>query len=102
MCKNMTIHRIRLSKMQKLINVLAVASAAVSVAVVGTVGYVYVNREAIIEDVKEKALGSVMGGLGGAGLGGGLGGDLPVGAPDLGTPADSAAAPATPTNPIQF
>ena len=89
MCKNMTIHRIRLSKMQKLINVLAVASAAVSVAVVGTVGYVYVNREAIIEDVKEKALGSVMGGLGGAGLGGGLGGDLPVGAPDLGTPADS-------------
>ena len=52
--------------MQKLINVLAVASAAVSVAVVGTVGYVYVNREAIIEDVKEKALGSVMGGLGGA------------------------------------
>ena len=56
--------------MQKLINVLAVASAAVSIAVVGTVGYVYVNREAIIEDVKEKALGSVMGGLGGAGLGG--------------------------------
>ena len=56
--------------MQKLINVLAVASAAVSVAVVGTVGYVYVNREAIIEDVKEKALGSVMGGFGGAGLGG--------------------------------
>ena len=98
----MTIHRIRLSKMQKLINVLAVASAAVSVAVVGTVGYVYVNREAIIEDVKEKALDSVMGGLGGAGLGGGLGGDLPVGAPDLGTPPDSAAAPATPTNPIQF
>ena len=36
--------------MQKLINVLAVASAAVSIAVVGTVGYVFVNREAI-EDV---------------------------------------------------
>ena len=72
--------------MQKLINVLAVASATVSVAVVGTVGYVYVNREAIIEDVKEKALGSVLGGgfTGGAGLGGaGLGGDLPTGAVDL-------------------
>ena len=82
----MTIHRIRLSKMQKLINVLAVASAAVSVAVVGTVGYVYVNREAIIEDVKEKALGSVMGGFGGAGLGG----DLPVGAPDLAPSAPQA------------
>ena len=99
----MTIHRIRLSKMQKLINVLAVASAAVSIAVVGTVAYVYVNREAIIEDVKEKALGSIMGA--GAGLGalggaaGGLGGDLPVGAPDLATPsaAPQASAPSVPS-----
>ena len=88
--------------MQKLINVLAVASAAVSVAVVGTVGFVYVNREAIIEDVKEKALGAVMGGLGGAGLGGSLGGDLPVGAPDLAPSTPQAAAPAAPTAPIQF
>ena len=88
--------------MQKLINVLAVASAAVSVAVVGTVGYVYVNREAIIEDVKEKALDSVMGGLGGAGLGGSLGSDLPIGTPDLAAPSDTpqAAAPAVPSNPF--
>ena len=76
--------------MQKVINVLAVASAAVSVAVVGTVGYLYTNREAIIEDVKEKALESIMGG--GIG-GGGLGGDLPVGTPDLAPPAGQAAAP---------
>jgi len=89
--------------MQKLINVLAVASAAVSVAVVGTVGYVYVNREAIIEDVKEKALGSVMGGLGGAGLGGSLGSDLPIGTPDLAPSTPQASAPAAaPTAPIQF
>ena len=54
--------------MQKLINVLAVASAAVSVAVVGTGAYVYVNKDAIIESVTEKALGG-LGGLGGAGLG---------------------------------
>ena len=74
--------------MQKIINVLAVASAAVSVAVVGLGGYVYLNREAIIEDVKEKALG----GLGGS-LGGGLGGDLPIGAPDLAAPDTSATAP---------
>ena len=88
--------------MQKIINVLAVASAAVSVAVVGTVGYVYVNREAIIEDVKEKALGSVMGGLGGAGLGGSLPSDLPIGTPDLAPTTPQAAAPAAPTAPIQF
>ena len=87
--------------MQKLINVLAVASAAVSVAVVGTVGYVYVNREAIIEDVKEKALDSVMGGLGGLG-GAGLGGDLPIGAPDLAPTTPQASAPAAPTAPVQF
>ena len=85
--------------MQKLINVLAVASAAISVAVVGTVGYVYVNRETIIEDVKEKALESVMGGLGGAGLGGSLGSDLPIGTPDLAPSPDQAA---TPQVPVQF
>ena len=79
--------------MQKLINVLAVASAAVSVAVVGTVGYVYVNREAIIEDVKEKALDSVMAGLGGAGLGS----DLPIGTPDLAPTTPQASAPVAPS-----
>ena len=88
--------------MQKVVNVLAVASSVVSLAVVGTVGYVFVNREAIIEDVKEKALGSVMGGLGGAGLGGSLGGDLPLGTPDLAPTNPQAAAPAAPTAPIQF
>ena len=81
--------------MQKLINVLAIASAAVSVAVVGTGAYVYVNKDAIIESVTEKALGS-LGGLGG-GLGGaGLGSDLPIGTPDLAPAAPQAAAPATP------
>ena len=81
--------------MQKLINVLAIASAAVSVAVVGTGAYVYVNKDAIIESVTEKALGG-LGGLGG-GLGGaGLGSDLPIGTPDLAPTAPQAAAPATP------
>ena len=103
---NMTIHRIRLSKMQKIINVLAIASAAVSVAVVGTGAYVYVNKDAIIESVKEKAMESIMGG--GAGLGalggaaGGLGGDLPIGTPDLVPTNPQAAAPASPSAPIQF
>ena len=89
--------------MQKIVNVLAVASSVVSLAVVGTVGYVFVNREAIIEDVKEKALGSVMGGLGGAGLGGSLGGDLPLGTPDLVPSVPQASAPqGAPTSPVQF
>ena len=75
--------------MQKIINVLALASTAVSIAVVGTGAYVYVNKDSIIESVTEKALG---------GLGGGLGGDLPIGAPDLATPTQpQAAAPAVPS-----
>jgi len=83
--------------MQKIINVLAVASAAVSVAVVGLGGYVYLNREAIIEDVKQKAFGSIGGSFGG----GSLGGDLPIGAPDLASPVPQASAPTAPsTNPF--
>ena len=77
--------------MQKIINVLAVASAVVSVAVVGTGAFVYVNKDAIIEDIKEKALG----GLGGSFGGGSLGGDLPIGAPDLASPTPQAAAPSS-------
>ena len=96
----MPIHRIRLSKMQKLINVLAIASAAVSVAVVGTGAYVYVNKDAIIESVTEKALGS-LGGFGGALGGGGLGSDLPIGTPDLAAPTDTPQA-SVPSAPVQF
>ena len=67
--------------MQKIINVLAVASAVVSVAVVGSGIYVYTNKDAIIETVTEKALKSL------GGLGGSLGGDLPIGTPDLAPPS---------------
>tara|TARA_B100000925_G_C21943325_1_gene445610 strand:- start:657 stop:851 length:195 start_codon:yes stop_codon:yes gene_type:complete len=45
--------------MQKLINVLAIASAAVSIAVVGSGAYVYLNKDAIIEKITEKAMGSL-------------------------------------------
>ena len=75
--------------MQKVVNVLAVASAAVSLAVVGTVGYVFVNKDAIIQGVTDKAMESVLGGgLGGGvpdvGDFGGVGGEtLPTGANDL-------------------
>ena len=81
---------------QKVINVLAVASAAVSLAVVGTVGYVFVNKDAIIKNITDGALESVLGG----GLGGGVpdvGGDLPLGTNDLAAPAQpQAAAPDAP------
>jgi len=77
--------------MQKIINVFALASAAVSVAVVASGVFVYVNRDSIVDSIKSQAIEAVTGSLGG-----GLGGDLPLGTPDLAPPADSAAAPAAP------
>ena len=74
--------------MQKIVNVLAIASGVVSAAVVASGVYVYVNRDAIIDGVKSQAIEAITGSLGG-----GLGGSIPTGAPDLAPPADSASAP---------
>ena len=49
--------------MQKIINVLAIASSVVSLTVVGGGVYLYTQKDAIIEDIKEKALGSLSGGM---------------------------------------
>ena len=103
---NMTIHRIRLSKMQKIVNVLAVASSVVSLAVVGSGIYVYVQRDQLIDNIKSQALEAVLGGSGG--LGGSFGGSvesLPTGANDLSPTTNPAAAPqasALPEAPVQF
>ena len=79
--------------MQKVVNVLALASSVVSLAVVGTAGYLFVNKDAIIKSVTDSALESVLGG-------GGLGGGLPSGtglAPELPTGTnDLAPAPDAP------
>ena len=48
---------------QKVVNVLALASAAVSLAVVIGGATVYVQREAIIKSVTEKVLGALGGGV---------------------------------------
>ena len=73
--------------LQKIVNGIAILSGVVSISVVGTVGYVYVRKDAIIEDVKGKIMESVMpGGLGGAIGGGAL--DLPASqGPGLADPA---------------
>jgi hypothetical protein len=105
---NMTIHRIRLSKMQKIVNVLAVASSVVSLAVVGSGIYVYVQRDQLIDNIKSQALEAVLGGSGGLGgaLGGSsIGGDaLPTGANDLSPQTNPDAAPqaAAPSAPVTF
>ena len=51
--------------LQKIINGIAIASGVVSITVVGAVGVVYLNKDAIIENVKSKIMESVLpGGLG--------------------------------------
>ena len=78
--------------MQKIINVLALASTAVSIAVVGTGAYVYVNKDSIIDGIKSQ----VMGGIGGSALGGGaLTGDvgLPISTQPDAAPDTSASVP---------
>ena len=55
--------------LQKIINGIAIASGVVSITVVGAVGVVYLNKAAIIENVKSKVMESVMpDGLGDLGL----------------------------------
>ena len=60
--------------MQKLVNVVAIASGAVSIALIGSGLFVYVNRDSIIDSVKQQAIEAVTGSLGGLG-----GGALPLG-----------------------
>ena len=62
--------------MQKIFNAIAVASGVVSLTVVGAGLGVYLNKDAIINHVREKALESVTGGLGDA-----IGDALPL--PDM-------------------
>lgn len=72
--------------MQKIVNAIAIASGAVSLAVVGLGGYVFIRKDAIIDNVKSKVMESVLpGGIGGALGGSGL--DLPkFGAPEADAP----------------
>jgi hypothetical protein len=74
--------------MQKVVNVLAVASSVVSLAVVGFGGYVFINKDSIIEGVKQQAMDAVLGGMGGGALpGAGLGvNDLAPSAPQTQVP----------------
>ena len=87
--------------MQKIVNAIAIASGAVSLAVVGLGGYVFIRKDAIIDNVKSKVMESVLpGGLGGGALGG-L--DIPsLGAPEADAPSRQAdqAAPSFPTSPF--
>jgi len=87
--------------LQKIVNGIAIASGVVSLTVVGTAGYVFIRKDAIIDNIKSKVMESVLpGGLSNLGTGA-LGGALDI--PDLGgnpmaAPDAPAAGPKSPTS----
>ena len=90
--------------MQKIVNAIAIASGAVSLAVVGLGGYVFIRKDAIIDNIKSKVMESVLpGGVGNLG-GGALGGlDIPkFGASDSDAPTRQAEPLAPSLPPLGF
>ena len=59
--------------MQKIVNVIAVASGVVSLALVGSGLFVYVNRDSITDSIKQQAIDAAMDALPGL-----VGGSLPT------------------------
>jgi len=51
--------------MQKIINGIAILSGVISLTVVGSGVFIYLQKDAIIDSVKEKVMSSVMPDLGG-------------------------------------
>ena len=76
--------------MQKIINGIAIFSGAVALGVVGLGGYVFIRKDAIIDNVKGKVMEAVTEKLGGIGDLGGLGGG------GLGLPSPSSPTPDAP------
>ena len=73
--------------LQKIVNGIAIASGVVSLTVIGLGGYVFIRKDAIIENVKSKVMESVLpSGLGSAG--------------GLGLPSPSTPTPEAPASPI--
>ena len=51
--------------LQKIVNGIAITSGVISLTVVGTIGYVFIRKDAIIENVKSKVMEAVMPDIGG-------------------------------------
>ena len=62
-------------------NVISIVSGVSLAGIIGVGSYVYLNKDAIIDDIKDAAIESVVGGMGDS-----------LGAPDLATPNTDAVA----------
>ena len=87
--------------LQKIVNGIAIASGVVSLTVVGLGGYVFIRKDAIIENVKSKVMESVLpSGLGTGALEGLSGGGFGLPAPS--NPMASPTEPTAPESPVPF
>ncbi len=73
-------------KFNDIANAISIASGVSLAGIIGVGTYIFVNKDAIIDDVKDAAIESVMDGMGAGALGG-------AGALDLALPDDQASAP---------
>ena len=92
--------------LQKIVNGIAIASGVVSLTVIGLGGYVFIRKDAIIENVKGKIMEAVMpGGMSGilGGDGGGTGALEGLGLPGIASPDNTEHAdPTAPSLPLGF
>ena len=82
-------------KFNDIANAISIISGVSLAGIIGVGSYVYLNKDVIIDDIKDAAIESVVGGMGGGALGGAAG----LGANDL-LPTPQAAAPDAPANPF--
>ena len=67
----------KLPSFNSIANVVSIASGVSLAGIIGVGSYVYLNKDAIIDDIKDAAIESVVGGMGGGALTGDVG--LPAG-----------------------
>ena len=73
-------------KFNDIANAISIVSGVSLAGIIGVGTYIYVNKDAIVDDIKDAAIESVVGGMGGGALGG-------AGALDLKLPAAQASTP---------
>ena len=71
-------------KFNDIANAISIISGVTLAGIVGVGTYVFINKDAIVDNIKSQAIEAVTGSLGG---------DLPIGAPDLAPSPDQVATP---------
>ena len=76
----------KLPSFNSIANVISVVSGVSLAGIIGVGSYVYLNKDAIIDDIKDAAVESVVGGMGGGAVGGALTGDVGLPTPQASAP----------------